>query len=39
VSTETLAHAGRKAAELVGRGARRVFAIDVERQRALDWAF
>jgi hypothetical protein len=38
VSTETLAHAGRKAAELVGRGVRRVFAIDVERQRGLEWS-
>jgi Uma2 family endonuclease len=38
VSTESLAHAGRKAAKLVDRGVRRVFAIDVERGRALEWS-
>ena len=38
VSTETLVHAGRKAAKLVARGVRRVFAIDVERARALEWS-
>lgn len=38
VSTETLAHAARKAAKLAGRGVRRVFAIDVERSRALEWS-
>jgi hypothetical protein len=38
VSSETLAHAGRKAEELVGRGVRRVFAIDVERRRGLEWS-
>jgi hypothetical protein len=38
VSTQTLAHAGRKAAKLAGRGVRRVFAIDVERSRALEWS-
>ena len=38
VSTESLAHAGRKAAQLVARGVRRVFAIDVERERALEWS-
>jgi Uma2 family endonuclease len=38
VSTESLAHAGRKAALLVARGVRRVFAIDVERQRGLEWS-
>jgi hypothetical protein len=37
-SAESLAHAGRKAAELVRRGVRRVFAIDVERQRGLEWS-
>jgi len=37
-STESLAHAGRKAAKLVARGVRRVFAIDVERQRAVEWS-
>ena len=38
VATQTLPDAGRKAAELVRRGVRRVFAIDVERQRALEWS-
>ena len=38
VSTETLAHAGKKAQKLVARGVRRVFAIDVERRRALEWS-
>ncbi len=38
VSTETLGHAGRKAARLAARGVRRVFAIDVERGRALEWS-
>lgn len=38
VSTETLAHAGKKAARLLGRGVRRVFAIDVERLRGLEWS-
>lgn len=38
VVTETLAHAGAKAASLVRRGVRRVFAIDVERGRALEWS-
>ena len=38
VSTETLAHAGKKAQKLVARGVRRVFAIDVERKRALEWS-
>jgi hypothetical protein len=37
VSTETLGHAARKAAELIARGVRRVFAIDVERRRVLGW--
>ncbi len=37
-STETLAHAGRQAAKLVSRGVRRVFVIDVERKRVLEWA-
>jgi hypothetical protein len=37
-STETLGHAGKKAAKLVGRGVRRVFAIDLERGRALEWS-
>jgi hypothetical protein len=37
-STETLAHAGKRAAKLLGRGVRRVFAIDVERGRAFEWS-
>ena len=37
-STESLSHAGEKAAKLVSRGVRRVFAIDVERARALEWS-
>jgi Uma2 family endonuclease len=38
VSSESLAHAGRKAASLRARGVRRVFAIDVERERGLEWS-
>jgi Uma2 family endonuclease len=38
VSTQTLSNAGRKAAKLAARGVRRVFAIDVERSRALEWS-
>src|SRR5215470_13953357 len=38
VSTQSLGDAGRKAAKLVARGVRRVFAIDVERSRALEWS-
>src|SRR6185436_3393747 len=38
VSTETLGYAARKAAKLAGRGVRRVFAIDIERSRALEWS-
>jgi Uma2 family endonuclease len=38
VSTESLADAGEKAAGLVGRGVRRVFAIDVKRMRVLEWS-
>jgi Uma2 family endonuclease len=38
VSTESLAHAGAKAAKLAARGVRRIFAIDVERERALEWS-
>ena len=37
-STERLRDAGDKAAKLVGRGVRRVFVIDVERRRALEWS-
>ncbi len=38
VSTESLGHAGSKAASLVARGVRRVFAIDIERSRFLEWS-
>ena len=38
VSTESLAHAGRKAATLTARGVRRVFAVDIERSRVLEWS-
>ncbi|HEU4730902.1 MAG TPA: Uma2 family endonuclease, partial [Kofleriaceae bacterium] len=38
VSTQSLGYAGRKAAQLAGRGVRRVFAIDVERSQALEWS-
>jgi Uma2 family endonuclease len=37
-STQSLGNAGEKAAKLAGRGVRRVFAIDVERSRALEWS-
>ena len=37
VSTQSLGNAGRKAATLVARGVRRVFAIDVARARVLEW--
>ena len=37
-STESLGHAGGKAAKLIARGVRRVFAIDVERTRVLEWS-
>lgn len=38
VSTETLSNAATKARRLVERGVRRVFAIDVERKRGLEWS-
>jgi hypothetical protein len=38
VSTQTLTNAGYKADQLAGRGVRRVFAVDVERGRALEWS-
>jgi Uma2 family endonuclease len=38
VSTESLGHAGSKAAKLTTRGVRRVFAIDIERSRVLEWS-
>jgi len=37
-STESLNHAGRKAQKLTQRGVRRVFAIDVTRQRVVEWS-
>lgn len=38
VSTERLGDAALKARELSKRGVRRIFAIDVERRRALEWS-
>jgi Uma2 family endonuclease len=38
VSTESLGHAGQNAAKLTARGVRRVFAIDIQRTRALEWS-
>jgi Uma2 family endonuclease len=38
VNTESLADAAKKARDMVNRGVRRVFAIDVERTRALEWS-
>lgn len=38
VSTESLARASTKAKKLAGRGVRRVFAIDIKRNRALEWS-
>jgi hypothetical protein len=38
VSTERLAACGVKAASLLARGVRRIFAVDVARQRALEWS-
>jgi len=35
---ESLSHAARKAGKLTERGVRRVFAIDVEHQRVLEWS-
>jgi hypothetical protein len=37
-STQSLSDAGHKAKKLVERGVRRVFAIDVERGRAVEWS-
>jgi Uma2 family endonuclease len=37
-STQSLGDAGKKAAKLVNRGVRRVFAIDVERARVFEWS-
>jgi Uma2 family endonuclease len=38
VSTSSLSRTGERAAELMRRGVRRVFAIDVSRARALEWS-
>jgi Uma2 family endonuclease len=38
VSTQSLGDAGDKAAKLISRGVRRVFAIDVPRSRVLEWS-
>ncbi|MDX2086785.1 MAG: Uma2 family endonuclease [Kofleriaceae bacterium] len=38
VSTESLGQAARKATQLSQRGVRRVFALDIVRQRALEWS-
>ena len=38
VSTERLGHTESKARKLVGRGVRRVFAIDLDRQRVMEWS-
>ncbi len=37
-SSQTLGHVGKRAAKLAARGVRRVFALDVERMRALEWS-
>ncbi len=38
VSSQSLAYVGQRAAKLVARGVRRVFALDVKRLRALEWS-
>jgi Uma2 family endonuclease len=38
VSAQSMRVAARKAAKLAARGVRRIFAIDVERSRVLEWA-
>jgi putative restriction endonuclease len=38
VSTESLGHAAGKAAKLIVRGVRRVFAVDIEWSRVLEWS-
>lgn len=38
VSTERLSSAAKKAGSLAARGVRRIFALDVERGRALEWS-
>jgi Uma2 family endonuclease len=37
-STESLVNAARKAEKLAARGVRRIFAVDVERQRVVEWS-
>ncbi len=38
MSTQTIANAAKKAAKLSGRGVRRVFGIDLQRGRLLEWS-
>jgi len=38
LATSRLGHAGTKAAKLTARGVRRVFAVDVVKQRAFEWS-
>jgi Uma2 family endonuclease len=38
LATQTVSHAATKAAKLAARGVRRVFAIDIERSRLLEWS-
>ncbi|MEM9452891.1 MAG: Uma2 family endonuclease [Myxococcota bacterium] len=38
MNTETPNHAGAKARELIARGVRRVFAIDVNKEHGLEWS-
>jgi hypothetical protein len=38
LSTQTLSKAGEKAAKLAGRGVRRLFAVDIRRDRVFEWA-
>src|ERR1051325_1725730 len=38
VTTVSLSSVGRKAAKLAARGARRVFAVDVEQKLLLEWS-
>lgn len=37
-ATESLGHSGARAAKLIARGVRRVFAIDLSLNRALEWS-
>lgn len=38
VSTESMSHATKKAGKLATRGVRRVFAIDIKRNRVVEWS-